>query len=1218
MRLTPSQIAAVEHRGSNLLVSASAGSGKTEVLARRCVSLLVDPQQPCGIDRLLVVTFTRAAAAELRVRVARMLREHAADTGDADLRRHLRRQELLVESADIGTIDAWCNRIVREHFAEAGVDAQFAVLDEQDALLLRRAVLDELFDHVHRGDLGSVAAGASPADEARAWIARAATPSDDFLRTLVSRLNLFREHLVKPAAWFAAQRAATADAADAERVLATALMEECGFQREQLTGLLGACGDAGGAGVPPAIDIVRPYADRLAAWRQRLAAPGALPSVVDEIGQFKIPKPAKRGTAEPPEVVEVRDRWLKKRLQETWAAGDAAGILKHAPATAALAATLLRLEDRYQEMLADAKRRQAGYEFGDVLRLALDLVGRPAAGHRLEPTAIARRLQQRYDHILVDEYQDTSPVQVEILRLVTRDAPGRTNRFMVGDVKQSIYGFRQAEPRLFSELIDAFTTGGEEGRVRYLADNFRSHADLLRALNELFARLFDPALGGTPFGVDERLQARRDEIANPTLAGQPRVAVHVIDEPARRPAAGADEPEELTVERIQREAQLAADEINRLLRAGVQVPQRGPDDRLTLRSLRLSDVVVLLRSAKQNAGLVARVLRDNGIRCAAGGRESLLDAPEVRDVCNVLRLLVNRRQDVPLAAYLRGPLVGLAPAELLSIRTAAGEARGDFYAAVEHYAQSGPDALLAAKVRAALAQLDGWSAAARDEELPEVLRRIVHEGDLAPFAAGLPAGEQRVALLRALQNLAVGFAARAPGGAAEFVAYLEALAEEEIDPGALAAGDEDALRVMTIHGAKGLEFPVLFLLAAGAAFNRRRQADALQCDADLGCGLKFADYAARAELTSARQHVIRRRLAERELEEELRLLYVAATRARERLYVVGHAPAGAWDECVARYAARHTPPPLISRLSVRNRLEWVLMATAAGGLHLATGGQPALVQVSRHTPQDIRVAEPGAAKAAPPAAPPATPEDDAWVDRGRTLLDAPVDRTLANLPAVLSVSAAKELALRDHADDRPHLLDAPALRLPAPAFAAGTTPDGRDVGAACHRFLQFADFARLTTVAQVQTQVAELVAAGRLSGDEAKLVPAADLAWLGTTREGKLLAENAGRARREVPFVYAFPLTAGGEHTIVRGVIDCLLDLPDGLLILDYKTDAPRSDDDFAARLAGYTVQLQLYARAAGAIFARPAVRAALIFLRARRIANVPLATPALDALLRA
>ncbi len=1203
MKLTPSQRVAVEHRGSNLLVAASAGSGKTEVLARRCLSLVADAAHPCDIDRLLVLTFTRAAAAELRVRIARMLRAEAAKLADTAQRRHLRRQEMLVATADIGTIDSWCGRLVREHFTTANVDVNFTVLGAEDATLLRRRELEALRQWVHQ-DKDPVA------ERARAWIARAPQPSDAFLISLVARLSAFREHLVNPEDWLARQRA-HAETDDTAAVLAAALAEECAFQHDQLGALAADNGNNEFAALVA-------YHAALGNWRDRLHDPACLGVIVDEITAFEIQKPRKpRGQPAPEERVElaeVRERWLKKRLQDCWDPKTVATILAHAPVVGPLTLVLLDLEQRYHDQLVDAKRKETKYEFADIQRLALDLLGTPAGPRGRTPTAIARKLQRRYEHILVDEYQDTSPIQVELLRLVTHAAPPAGNRFMVGDVKQSIYGFREAEPRLFSELIEAFAAGREPGCVQYLSDNFRSHCGVLEPLNRLFSLLFDRALGGTGFGTDEALQAGRAELPNPTLDAAPRVTVYAIQAPRERgdtsPSSDTEEPE-----RIEREAQIAADAIRRLLADGVQVLERGADAGPRLRPVRLGDIVILLRSAAKNAAAVARVLRANGIRCVTAGREELLDTLEVRDVVNVLKLLVNRRQDVALAAYLRGPLVGLTDRELLQIRTWT-DAREDFFTAVTAAARRNEE--MGRRVAVALEQLDEWAHTAREEELPALLQRILHDAALAHFALALPGGVQRVALLRSLERLATGFTAGGQG-VAEFVAHLESLAAEEVDPGALAHGDDDVVRIMTIHGSKGLEFPVVLLLGAGNRFNTQSQSAALQCDDGVGFGLRYSDYPLRGNVTSARHFVLREHVRRRELEEELRLLYVATTRAREQLVIIGWTPTDQWDNYRSLYASRGKAPPLIARLGVQTRLEWVLMAAAAGGLHLPQGDAPAAMTLEFCTPDSIHV--PDALAAAPderPAELALSSADEAWVARGRTLVTSPPDDRLGHLPAVLSVSAVKELAARDHeaestarltSEHRADVQVIPSLGRPAFASKPGVR-DGRTVGSATHRFLQFAEFDRLTDAAAVHRQCANLAAAGLLSADEAALVAADDLVWLAGTPEGRLLATAGDRVRREVPFVYALPLGDTGERAILRGVIDCLVATDDGLVIVDYKTDAPRDQADWAARVASYTVQLQLYAQAAAAIFARPVVRAVLAFVHARRLVDVSLGRP--------
>ena len=1189
MKLTNSQQAAVAARGTNLLVSASAGSGKTEVLSRRCVELVADAERGCGIDRLLVVTFTRAAAAELRSRIAGALRNRAEAARGAVLRDHLQRQAILVDTAEIGTIDAWCGRIVREHFAAAGVDPAFRVLAAQEAELLRADTLDALFDWIYTSDDSPAAAG-------RDWIARNAKPNAEFLRRMIAAVSRNREHLINPEQWFAGQRARYAGAdqsvrTDAQLVVAEALAGECRFQAEQLEAVLAEASDE------RVLVALREYQAALYGWDERLASVRNVIDIADEISVFRVPRPRK---LEGPDGVlfdEVRDRWLKKRLQKRWNADPVRRIVEGAPEAARLALTLLELEQRYREMLADAKRARAAYEFGDVLRMALDLLGTPGEDGRRARTPIARRLQQRFAHILVDEYQDTSPVQVELLRLVTREG-AEANAFFVGDVKQSVYGFRQAEPRLFSELIEAFSSGRRAGRVLPLADNFRSHADLLAGLNGIFAMLFDPELGGTRFGDEQKLTARRDEIDNTTLDHQPRIQLHLLESGKRGGPPEADAGDEIELERIEREAVVTAGLIRDLLDGGTRVPERGEDGRTGLRALRPADIVILLRSAKKNAGLVAQTLRKEGIACVAGGRESILDSVEVSDVRTALSLLSNRRQDVALAAYLRAPMVGLSAGELLEIRRNA--AHGDYYDALESYRKSGKDKRLSERIEAALRQLDRWAAAARERELPELLRVILRETGLVHFAQALPGGEHRVEMLRALERLAAEFAKASSAGAAEFVDYLAALAEAELAPSAAAGGGEDAVRVHTIHFAKGLEYPVVFLLNTGADFRLVRSDAACACDETHGLGLKFFDYPERAERISAAYEVIRADDRQRELEEELRLLYVAATRARERLYVLGHAPAEKWNEVCARYGRAGGAPPLISRLSASGMLEWVLMGVASAGLH-----ESGLVSVEMCAAERVEPEkdgdESGGAKDAE-----WRDEDQRWVARGRELLEAGVDTRLAELPAVLSVSALKERTERLHGEDAARSLDTGRVGLRKPQFAAESErEDGRVVGTACHRFLQLADLQRIGSEADVRSQIEGMIAAGELSADEARLVSTADVAWFGVTGEGRLLADAPQRVRRETPFVYGIPI-GGGERTVVRGVIDCLVETDEGLVILDYKTDRITNDAELRERVGGYAVQLRLYAEAAAAIFGQPVVRAALVFLSARRMVDVP------------
>jgi len=598
----------------------------------------------------------------------------------------------------------------------------------------------------------------------------------------------------------------------------------------------------------------------------------------------------------------------------------------------------------------------------------------------------------------------------------------------------------------------------------------------------------------------------------------------------------------------------------------------------------------------------------------AAGRESILDSLEVQDVRNALALLVNRQQDVPLAAYLRGPMVGLSATQLLEVRRSL--TRAGYYDAVEAYRRSGGDRALAAQLDAAMEQLDGWAAAARTQELPALLGRILRDTGLAYFGQALPGGEHRVAMLRALESLAAEFAAGAPHNVAEFVAYLEALEHQGVQPAATATTGEDVVRILTIHAAKGLEFPVVFLLGTGAEFSRRPQRNRLLCDERRGIGIEFFDYSARVNLVNAAFGLNRHAQAQRELEEELRLLYVAATRARERLVILGHAPEKTWRNLREGRAGCDGPPLLISRLSARSMLEWVMMGVAAGRLDSSPSEARPLVRVETHVGDVSRPQERVAiSDAAHRDAAQLTGEDRRWVERGRAWLMAAPDTSLARTPAALSVSAVKQQATRTGGEDVPRDLDFTAAPR-VPRFAQATAAeDGRAVGDAYHRFMRHADLRRLSLAQDVQRQMTQLVADGRLGVEEAKLLSPDDMVWFANTEMGRVLAQRADGCRREVPFVYALPVADGAERMVLRGVIDCLVETEDGLLILDYKTDRVPDAVEWERRIDGYSLQVRLYVLAAAKVFGRPVAGAALILLRQRRVVPVPVEPPTLEAL---
>jgi ATP-dependent helicase/nuclease subunit A len=1180
MRLTAAQTRAVEHRGSSMLVSASAGSGKTEVLARRAVSLIADPVQPCDVTQLLVVTFTRAAAAELRVRIALMLREAEAGVVGRQNREHLRRQMALIGLADIGTFDSWCQRIVREHFVAAGVDPNFGVLSEADSWVMQREVLDDLMEEVFGGDAEYSAA-------VQEWLMRTGEIAPDFLREMILGLNGFRGQLVNPESWFAVRiEECEGDIADwlerATRPLQAALGQELALQRDALYALL----NMPGSEQPEFLNL---YLLRLTEWQEQWADGAALLDLATEIESFapRVKKPKDETLKKLSD--DIRERWLKGRLQKRWSRTTLDEVLAQSQPALQRQRVLLQLETEFHRRLIAARHAVRRYRFEDIQRMTLDLLGAPAGHEQRQPTDLADSIRRRYLHILVDEYQDTSPAQVALMQLVTRSNP--SNAFLVGDVKQSIYGFRRAEPRLFAQQAREFAAGERDGELLHLADNFRSHAGVLKPLNDLFAALFDPALGGTAFVEDERLVPAREaqEPDNALLDANPRIQVHVIEKPSRGKGsehAMADSESDAAedLEGIEREAALAAKEIRTLLEHSVQIPDRKSGQ---MRPLMLGDIAILVRSAKVKAMQIAGMLRDQGVPCVAIGRESIFEADIVQDLIVVLRLLRMRCDDISLAAYLRGPLVELCEPDLLALRQHC--ETGDFLTACEAYLESGPSGALRDQLTAALRQLDHWAQLATERDLPSLLHEVARSAALETFALAQPGGQSRVAMLHSFFDFAAEFAADEGRHLADFVAHIDDILAGQIDGPSVSASVVDAVAVMTIHASKGLEFPVVLLLGAGTRFWQSGGKSGLICDAEVGLGLKTYDDVLRCDVLTPAHHLLRTRLAEREVEEELRLLYVATTRARELLVIIGHTPAGRWEQHQGCW--REQPLPLLTRMNVSMTIDWVLLALASAGADdsdsrwkVTTHAAERIPILKRQVSRDVLQNDPAAA---------------AWTSDAIELLRQCEQLKFEAHPAVVSVSVLKQIATED-SDPVPGLYavadELDWAKLSAPTNDQQTVISGTEFGSAVHRLMEVIDFAALAEPSRLEQAIVQAVADGVINQAAADVLPRESLLWLGTTELGQALAARSADVLRELPFIYLLP---GSEQApLVRGVVDAVLKLPEGLVVIDYKTDRFSDQLDNDQRLTGYRRQIQVYGQALDEILSRPVVRRVLVLIR--------------------
>ena len=988
---TPAQRAAIETTGRSVLVSAGAGSGKTAVLAERCVHLVTDASPPSRLDRLLVVTFTEAAAAQMRERIGQALRGRL-EQNPHDGR--VRRQLALLDGAAISTIHAFCRHVLDRFFAQAGCEPAAPVLDASDARILRRECAETVFRRYATRDDAT-------GERYHALVQAYGGGQSDRLIDAVLSLDEFLVSLADPDDWirdarqrFGAEASGGLPAAWRD-LLADLLRGEITEQFANARGVLGDLHEQGGPARPFAA-CVQGYVDALTEWAGRLgdkATDDAIDAVcVRGFGPFKFPPiPAARGKAftELDEAGQaafkarqgvcksLRDGEFRPRLQKPFGrfscADWVAGLARIAPHANLLIDLAVAVRDEYDQ----AKSNDGVLDFADLERKTLALLRNDEAG-------VAARLRDRYDHVLVDEFQDVNPLQAEILRRVSREVdPHRDdNLFAVGDVKQSIYRFRLAEPKLFLDRLARFERsapgeagsrrivasarpargdtrpGGEAvgratGRAIDLVENFRSGRPVIDAVNAVFERLMTPDLGGVAYDEHSRLVCGRAE-AGPGAARPIGLELHVLDEVVPRgggdgvtattsdegavgddaPAADqrdeADETDDAgdgepardddaagAWERIEREAWLIARRIEALRAAGAAH----------------RDMVILLRAVAHRAPLLVRALARLGVPVQADSAGGFFDALEVQDMLALLALLDNGQQDLPLAALLRSPVLGepMSDSDLVAIRTFGGPVhrREPFHAALRRFAERGPAGELRDRTRDLLRRLANWRGAARRRPLADVLWSIYLETGYLAYVEGLPQGGQRRANLLALHDHARAFGSFDRQGLYRFLRFIDQLrdARQDLDPAATGNAAADVVRVLSVHRSKGLEFPIVFFTELGKRFNVDDTRSPILLDRALGLGLKAVDVDKRITYPTLPHRLASRAARQEALSEELRVLYVALTRARERLILVGTGRTERWG--AESSAAPAGPLPMGARRSARCMLDWVMPAIAA-------------------------------------------------------------------------------------------------------------------------------------------------------------------------------------------------------------------------------------------------------------------------------------------------
>ena len=1177
LTLTPQQQAVVENRGGSLLVSAAAGSGKTKVLVDRLFRYVTEER--CNIDDFLIITYTKAAAAELRSKIASELSKRLGQTpGDQQLRRQL----LRVYQADIKTVDAFCTSLLRENthlLAREGdsraLTPDFRVLDDNEAQLIRQRVLSRTLEDFY-----------DQLDEGRGLLADTlgAGRDDSRLAALVLELYDKVQSHADPAGWLAENRTVWGgweggfdDTPYAAELLASirrkgahwgALLRSASARTEGDEALYRGYGEKF-LQVSVAFDALAQVQTWEAARQTEAAV--AFP---------RLSTP--RGRKDEPGIAALKQVWERCKAEEKKLAGllsvSEEEAMEDLTAVAPAMVALLELTEDFAERYRQEKLRLNAADFSDQEHLALGLL----VGSGGAPTELGEQVAARYREILVDEYQDTNEIQNAIFRAVSKNGQ---NIFTVGDVKQSIYRFRLADPTIFLGKYNRFKSwqeaaDGEERKI-LLSRNFRSRREILESTNFIFSNILSVEMGEMDYGEDEALHFGAAYYPERMDC---QTEFHLIS--AHQKAGENDKP----VKKVTAEARFVAARIRKLLDEGYPVTESDG----TLRPCRPEDIVILMRSPGSRSAAFAAALAERDIPCSFQESGDFFHTMEISVMLSLLEIVDNPRQDVPLISVLRSPLFGFTADRLAEVRSAA--PTGDYYDAVT--ADGGEDC------KDFLATLSDLRQAGRDMSVHRLVWHIYNRLNVLGVFGAMDDGAARRENLIALSQHAEKFESNGYRGLFAFVTQLRRLLEQDQAPATRGPAEAAGVRLMSIHKSKGLEFPIVILADLDHAFSRQDFDTPVLVHPDMGLGPKRIDLERKIQYPTLARLAIQEKLRRENLAEEQRILYVAMTRPKEKLILVDalyNAPGR-----LQKLAAVAACPVLPETVAEGRTLgDWVLLpllcrpeaaplrAMAETEIDQLYIGEDSSWQVFLHDSEDYRER---------PARPQATAEETgetALFDPELLSFIYPYQRETA-LPAKVTATQLKgrpaDQEIAEYAAHTPYLrpLSQPNFR----RERQGLTPAER--GTATHLVLQYLDFSNVDVAGQIEA----LRQRSLLTDQQAAAVETAPLERFLRSP----LAEEIRKSRsvlREYRFTLLMdardydPAAAAGEEILLQGVVDCCFETADGLTVVDFKTDRVFSALEVRQRAEHYRPQLEAYSRALERVLEKKVVRRALYFLAA-------------------
>lgn len=1197
---TDTQRQVIENRGCNLLVSAAAGSGKTAVLVERIVEMVCGGENPVDIDRLLVVTFTNAAAAQMRERVSRAINDRLAREPENE---HLQRQSALLYNAQITTIDSFCLFVLRNQFHTIGLDPGFRIAEEGELKLLRADVLAAVLEDAYKK--------AEPAF-LHCMEYFSVGSRDEAVEKEVQKLYDFAMSMPFPEVWLAERKGDYHVPGDLLSLPWAALfMEHTRF-------VLQGCADKMEAAIRLCEEPDGPYFFGELLEKEREMAKRLLglccgsdyDALCAAFGAVVFERlPSKRDTSVSPAKREaakaLRDS-VKEALSDLrtqFFGGSAAQVHRQMEGCQAAVSSLVDLTLAFKAAFDEAKREKNILDFDDIEHFALQILLRREGGGYV-PTETALAYRSRFHEILIDEYQDSNMVQEYLLSCISGESEGRYNRFMVGDVKQSIYKFRLARPELFLEKQEAYGGEAENAKRIDLHQNFRSRTEVIDSVNAVFTRLMGKEMGGIVY--DER------------------AALHVgASYPQRENGLSEDvsnvtqlllfrEEKDAALSVKEQEAYGVAAQIKTLLRE-FQVTDKETG---TFRRASYRDIVILLRTLSGWDEVFKRVLEEEGIPVHVTSRTGYFAAAEVQELLHFLRILDNPLQDIPLYGVLHSYLGGFSEEEIALVRAAYPKKKYLYDALVAYGGE---------KITSFLEKISAYREMSVYLSVHELLQVILRETGYLHDVAARAEGSRRRANVEMLLVKAADYEKTSYFGLYHFLRYIEQLEKYEVDYGEAGMQDEnaDVVRIMSIHKSKGLEFPICFVSGLAAGFRKKEGGGIIAVDVDAGIGVDYVDPERRVKGKNLRKNAIALKLRRDSLAEELRILYVAMTRAEEKLIMTGVVknPEKTAAGLLPLRRRKHSLLSYDVLLGQDSFLSLLLGALSGSrcldGFYEACGIQTEpdapdyavdMALAVKLTGWDYLVGE-------------KVKETVLGMETKRKLLFSDSVETVdENLMTELSrrfsyeyphgnlrelytkttVSELKMAGMQENDETAAKLFEEkPAVPYLPKFLRADESVSGSMRGSAFHKVMELFDFKDLTMEVNQNRQAAEsllkeqmenMLLKGRLPQAYYEAVSVSKLVDFLTGKAALRMAQaaRAGKLYKEQPFVMGLPASRLGsgfptaETVLIQGIIDVFFEEEDGFVVLDYKTDAVSAAAELVKR---YQVQLAYYSEALEQIY---------------------------------